>query len=124
MVNRSSFPIALIISSWLISTQIENTKVDAKYVTLAINILNKDVARHTSKQAQENIPEKNAIRSWAIRVLDAKSPVKLNALEKEAFKVEGINFINADLTELEMKQLKMSTKELDKLLLNWKKSNR
>jgi hypothetical protein len=113
------FPIALIISSWLISTSIENTKVDTEYVTLAINILNKDVAGLKNTQKQDNISEKNAIRSWAIRVLDAKSPVKLTALEKDAFKVEGINF--KGFTELEMKQSEMVVKELTKMLSDLEK---
>jgi hypothetical protein len=85
-------PIALIISSWLVSTSIENTKVDSEYVKLAISILNNDANISGSPQTQPVTPEKEAMRLWAIRILDAKSPVKLTEQEKHAFVKEGIDF--------------------------------
>lgn len=85
-------PIALIISSWLVSTSIENTKVDTEYVKIAISILSNDVNTSDTPQTQQATPDKEAMRLWAIRVLDAKSPVKLTEQEKHAFVKEGIDF--------------------------------
>lgn len=106
-------PIALIISSWLVSTSIENTKIDSEYVKLAISILNNDA--NTSPQAQQSTPEKEAMRLWAIRVLDAKSPVKLTEQEKNAFVKEGINFKEM-MSSISAGELELMTLQLESLV--------
>lgn len=86
------FPIALVLSSWLVSSSIENAKVDSDYVKLAISILNSDADITNSGQKEAVTSEKEAMRGWAIRVLDEKSPVKLTEKEKQAFVKEGIDY--------------------------------
>ncbi len=108
-------PIALIISSWLVSTSIENTKVDSEYVKLAISILNNDANKSGTPQTQRATPEKEAMRLWAIRVLDAKSPVKLTEQEKHAFVKEGIDF-NEMMKSISAGELELMTLKLESLV--------
>ncbi|QPG06524.1 hypothetical protein IT774_04955 [Salinimonas marina] len=106
-------PIALIISSWLVSTSIENTKVDTEYVKIAVSILSKDTNTSGTLRTLQATTDKEAMRLWAIRVLDAKSPVKLTRQEKHAFVKEGIDLNdfksismeNSERTLLKMKNL-------------------
>jgi hypothetical protein len=108
-------PIALIISSWLVSTSIENTKIDSEYVKLAISILNNEANKSGTPQTQLVTPEKEAMRLWAIRVLDAKSPVKLTEQEKHAFVKEGIDFKEM-MKSVSAGELKLTTLKIERLL--------
>ncbi|HFQ5355542.1 TPA: hypothetical protein ACGVAX_002752 [Vibrio vulnificus] len=77
-------PISLIISSWLISTSVETTKINSGYVKLAVDILAND-------KLDEPMSDKDiAIRQWALRIIDEKSPVKLTEEEKEAIVENGL----------------------------------
>ena len=92
-ISGLGLPIAIVISSWFVSTSVEKTKVDSDYVRLAVGILSNDLADDENKiSAFSGISrERKAMRQWAIRVLDAKSPVKFTEDEKKAFVATGID---------------------------------
>lgn len=108
------FPIALVLSSWLVSSSIENTKVDSDYVKLAISILNSDAGITDSGQKEAVTSEKEAMRGWAIRVLDEKSPVKLTEKEKQAFVKEGIDYQMFTLAQDQLRAAITALEQLNK----------
>jgi len=97
-------PVSIILSSWLITTSLERSKTDSEYVKIALNILS------APNDHDSFLPEdKKALREWAVRLLDEKSPVKFTLIEQKAFLENnidvsrgftdvglGANFVDAD----------------------------
>lgn len=104
-ISGLGLPVAILLSSWLVSTTVESSKLDTEYVKIAIGILSTE-----NKDDKQLSPENEAMRSWAIRVLDSKSPVKLNDEEKLAFINKGLNIF--DMIELQLR-LKLLEKKND-----------
>ena len=75
-------PASITVSSWLVTSSIERSKLDAEYVKIAIAILaTPDKDGNTSQVA---------LRSWAVRLLNAKSPEKFTYPEQVALGDLGI----------------------------------
>ncbi|MBD9354385.1 hypothetical protein [Methylomonas albis] len=80
-------PVALIVSSWLVTTSIEQSKVDSDYVRIALNILSTEQKPDDKLGNLNNNPGRSdqlALREWAIRLLNKKSPEKFTDEEQKA----------------------------------------
>ncbi len=77
-------PAAIIIASWLITGSIERAKNDTEYVKIALGIL------ATDKGQAEPTSDVKALRGWAVRLLDEKSPIKFTKSEGAALLESGI----------------------------------
>ncbi|EGQ9976238.1 hypothetical protein FWP56_22360 [Vibrio vulnificus] len=110
-VSGLGVPIALMISSSIVSTSIETTKVDSEYVKIAINILSNGNQKEMTK-------EDKAVRSWAIRVLDSKSPVKFSEEEKMAFIDNKVAFPSLDALNFNALEAEFRIRQLNEQLMN------
>ena len=110
-ISGLGVPIALMISSSIVSTSIETTKVDSEYVKIAINIL-------SNGNQKEITPEDKAVRSWAIRVLDSKSPVKFSEEEKKAFIDNKVTLPSLDALNLDILKNEYRILQLNEQLMN------
>lgn len=85
-------PVALVLSSWLITTSIERTKVDSEYVRIALSILTAEQNPDTKTKGNDDATSQSkyqlALRKWAIRLLNKKSPESFTDEEQEAL-LEG-----------------------------------
>jgi hypothetical protein len=80
-------PIALAFSGWLVTSSIENSKVDSQYVQIALNILATEYKPDSQvNNAEASIMGSNqlALRRWAIRLLNKKSPERFTEEEQTA----------------------------------------
>ncbi|MEQ1767096.1 MAG: hypothetical protein ABL859_06665 [Methylotenera sp.] len=74
-------PLSILLAGWLVSSTVESSKIDYEYVKIAISILASDNSQSDSKNIQD---DEVAMRKWAIRLLNEKSPEKLTKAEQEA----------------------------------------
>jgi hypothetical protein len=77
-------PFSIILSSWLITASFERSKLDSDYVKIALGVLVSD------KNEGALTPHTKALRGWAIRLLNAKSPVKFTQAEQGALQEYGL----------------------------------
>lgn len=75
-------PISVIIAGWLITSGTETSKLESEYVRMALGIL-------TSQEKTQNgsppplTDEEKALRQWAVRLLNRKSPEKFTEEEQK-----------------------------------------
>jgi hypothetical protein len=78
-------PMAVIFASWLITQSMETAKLESEYVKMALGILSKepviDGKTHETKNPSE---DEMALRRWAVRLLNRKSPEKFSKEEQQA----------------------------------------
>ena len=76
-------PISILLAGWLITTSIESSKLDSEHVKIALGILS---AQNKDKdgKVQAITPEESALRLWAVRLLNRKSPEKFTKEEQDA----------------------------------------
>jgi hypothetical protein len=78
-------PMAVIFASWLITQSMETAKLESEYVRMALAILSKervvDDKTHEMKSPSE---DEMALRRWAVRLLNRKSPEKFSKEEQQA----------------------------------------
>ena len=94
-------PIALAFSGWVISASIEKSKLDSEYVRIALSVLvnNKEVHEDVAKDSakEKNLTEEDLpLRTWAVRLLNEKSPVRLSSEEQKAF-IHGVKGLDIDI---------------------------
>lgn len=82
-ISGLGIPIAIGFSSWLITTSIESAKIDSEYVKIALNILANDQKNNSGNNNGTN-QDQLALKNWAVRLLNKKSPEKFNAEEQTA----------------------------------------
>lgn len=87
-VSNIALPIALTISSVIISSSIERSKVSSEYVKMAVAIL-----ASKPSESYEKSESQKALKSWAVRVLDANSPVKMTPKEINSFESNDLRSI-------------------------------
>ncbi|MCX7096755.1 MAG: hypothetical protein NTV43_02485 [Methylococcales bacterium] len=102
-------PVALVFSSWLITTSSERTKVDSEYVRIALSIL------ATEQKSDDNAIRNDqlALRRWAIRLLNKKSPEKFTDEEQNALlkmQLNSSNIIDHTLQSIGLGSIIDSTK--------------
>lgn len=76
-------PLAIVIVGWLITTSSESSKLDTEYVRIALQILNSG----DREAERKNLPltsDEQALRQWAVRLLNQKSPEKFTEAEQRA----------------------------------------
>lgn len=84
-------PVAVILSSWLITTSIERTKIDSEYVRIALSIL------AVEKKPDEDFKsDQIALRKWAIRLLNNKSPEKFTDEEQKALLESDLKYTDTE----------------------------
>jgi hypothetical protein len=76
-------PVAVIFAGWLISNRIEGAKLDSEYVRLALGVLGKE-AKPEEGVTTGLSDEELALRQWAVRLLNRKSPEKFTESEQRA----------------------------------------
>ena len=76
-------PVAIIFAGWLISNRIEGAKLDSEYVRMALSLLNKEIPKVDGKDTELSA-EQIALRMWAVRLLNRKSPEKFTDAEQRA----------------------------------------
>jgi hypothetical protein len=85
-------PIAIVVTGWLITTSIENAKLDSEYVKIALSILSSKTKTADGKIAPFTAEEKT-LREWAVRLLNRKSPEKFSENEQKALlEIQGGEF--------------------------------
>lgn len=70
-------PVAIIFSSWIVSSSLAKAKIDAEYVQIAVNILQQPPNDGFQDSRFDDTKEKLALRQWAIQLLSDKSPVPM-----------------------------------------------
>lgn len=98
--SNIALPIALTVSSVIISSSIERSKVSSEYVKMAVAILASKPMESIEKQKSQE-----ALKSWAVRVLDANSPVKMTSYEKSSFESSGFEEIFKQLHQIKIEHL-------------------
>ena len=76
-------PVAIIFAGWLISNRIESAKLDSEYVRMALALLKKEGPKDDGADAELSA-EQIALRMWAVRLLNRKSPEKFTEAEQRA----------------------------------------
>ena len=76
-------PVAIIFAGWLISNRIEGAKLDSEYVRMALSLLNKEIPKVDGTDVELSA-EQIALRQWAVRLLNRKSPEKFTDAEQRA----------------------------------------
>jgi hypothetical protein len=76
-------PLSIAFVGWLVTTTIESSKLDSEYVKIALGIL---AAQTKDKDGKliEPTSEELALKNWAVRLLDLRSPEKFSSDEKLA----------------------------------------
>jgi hypothetical protein len=84
-ISGIGIPGALIFVGWLALGSVERSKLDSEYVRIALNVLS---AKPTGKPDSEGMPapteDEMALRKWAVRLLNGKSPEKFSTEEQSA----------------------------------------
>jgi len=75
-------PFAVIIAGWLITSGTETSKLESEYVRMALGILT------SYEKTQDGSPrpltdDEKALRQWAVRLLNKKSPEKFTEEEQK-----------------------------------------
>jgi hypothetical protein len=83
-----ALPVALAASTYFITSSVESSKLNSEYVKISVAILSQEKPKSDADKETQK-----ALKSWAVRVLNSKSPVKMNSQEIYAFS-------SADLNEL------------------------
>jgi hypothetical protein len=76
--------VGLVGSTYFVTKSIENAKLDSEYIRMALGILSKDKTKKDEDSTAEYSDEEMALRRWAVRLLNLKSPEKFNDKEREA----------------------------------------
>tara|TARA_B110000046_G_C12886039_1_gene352227 strand:- start:199 stop:567 length:369 start_codon:yes stop_codon:yes gene_type:complete len=108
--SNIALPIALTVSSVIISSSIERSKVSSEYVKMAVAILASKPTE--SAESIEKQKSQKALKSWAVRVLDANSPVKMTSHEKSSFENNGLEEIFKQMHQIKIKDLEEISKNL------------
>ncbi len=81
-------PLALVIavplSTFFVTRSIEGGKLDSEYIRIALGILNKDGTKKSDDFPLDYSAEEMALRRWAVRLLNQKSPEKFSTDEQHA----------------------------------------
>lgn len=92
-VSSVALPIALTVSSVVISMSVERSKVSSSYVTLAVGILG---TPPSDSESEEQIRRQDALKDWAGRIVLEHSPIEMTIEERYAL---------LNLSELEIESL-------------------
>jgi hypothetical protein len=76
-------PVSMIFTGWLITSTIESSKLDSEYVKVALGVLAAKEKQADGKPAELTTEDK-ALRRWAVRLLNKKSPEPFSKDEQEA----------------------------------------
>lgn len=68
---------------WLITSSSESSKVDTEYVKIAVHILSSST-QDSGKTKEPFTTDEQALRQWAVRLLNSKSPEKFTENEQRA----------------------------------------
>jgi YD repeat-containing protein len=78
-------PMALVFASWLITNGMESAKLESEYVRIALGILSKEhLQSDKGEEPKAPTEDEMALRRWAVRLLNRKSPEKFSAEEQQA----------------------------------------
>lgn len=82
--------LGIALAGWLITTSIERAKIDSDYVRIALSILTPE--KHAGKDQDSDKPQDSemALRGWAVRLLNARSPEAFTPAEQEALLKDGL----------------------------------
>ncbi len=83
-LHALAIPIAILINGNLITSSIESSKLDSEYVKMALTILNSGNNQEDEAVPYEFTDEQKALRKWAVRLLNSKSPEKFTLDEQKA----------------------------------------
>ncbi|MBX3658951.1 MAG: BamA/TamA family outer membrane protein [Ramlibacter sp.] len=76
-------PASILLTGWLVTTRIEDSKLDSEYVKIALGILSTQT-KDKDGVLIEPTQEDAVLRLWAVRLLNRKSPEKFTKEEQEA----------------------------------------
>lgn len=86
-VSSIALPVALAVSTYMVSSSIEESKLSSEYVKIAVSILGQKTYENS-----DDVDGQEALRSWAIRVLNSNSSVKMTKREQDAFKNNRLEY--------------------------------
>ncbi len=78
-------PAAIVAASWLITSSIESSKLNSEYVRIALSVLTTNEASKGESSTDKQLSDdEKALRHWAVRLLNSKSPEKFSEAEQAA----------------------------------------
>jgi len=87
--------VAVTASTFIVTKSIEGAKLDSEYIRIALGILSKDGTKTSDDDPTGYSDEEMALRQWAVRLLNGKSPEKFSLDEQHALLKVG-TFYNKD----------------------------
>lgn len=109
-VSSIALPAALTISSVVISTSVERSKIGSDYVRLAVGVLSSEPSKSVEQKEYQNV-----LKGWAVRILDNYSPVKMTLEEKDALLNDSSAFDNIDMEAIKkLEEAIKGLREVDK----------
>lgn len=85
----AGIPAAILISTWLVATSIEKSKLNTEYVRIALGVLVPKRDDTGSELSESFSKDEMAMRGWAVRLLNKNSPEKFTEDEQNALLDRG-----------------------------------